>query len=241
MVLKTVGTSPSPLSLTEIANSCAINKTATQRFLNTLTSLGYVQRIDKKYTIGSRTITLCASSLNNFGLKNMAAVYLDEFSVKYNVTVNLEILEDDKLIILYRREIDRFLKYDLTVGSKLPINCSSGGKILLAYLPEGELHILLASLELPKLTPHSITSKETLINEIQTAHNRGYGSTKEELALGHTAFAAAIFNSRNQAVAAIGFSMQAIEAPREQMLTDLLGIAESLSRNLGYTENYPRV
>ena len=165
MVLAKVGASSAPSTLTQIADSCGLNRTATQRFLYTLTELGYLQRFDKKYSAGTRAITLCVNSLNNFSLRNIAKPYLDEFSLKYNVTINLQILDNDQVILIYRREIDRFLKYDLEVGSRLPVHCTAGGKIMLAYLPDDKLRQLLGNINYISLTPNTITSQKRLFEE----------------------------------------------------------------------------
>lgn len=239
MVLAHIGASSVPLNLTEIADSCGLNKTATQRFLFTLTSLGYVRRIGKRYSIASRTITLAVNSLNNFTLKNLAVVYIDELSAKYNLTFNLQTLAENQIIILYRRGVNQFLNYDLAIGSTLPVYCTAGGKILLAYLPDDKLQLIIDKIEFKFITENTINSKKRLLQEIKISREKGYSSTEEELAIGHYSLSAAIFDDTNSAIAAITCSSRELKALNETLLTELLSTAETLSRNLNYRGKYP--
>ena len=140
-ILELVAGSPQPVTLTEIANQAQLTKTTSQRFLNTLCSLGYLRRGDNKsYVLSTRVLSLSYSFLNTSSLVRMAKPYLDELSSELGKTVNLAVLEDVHTLFLYRKEVRRFIKYDLGPGSKLPCYAGSLGKVLLAGLTNKELN-----------------------------------------------------------------------------------------------------
>ena len=72
-VLEVFGESPRPLTLTEVANLTSLAKSTTQRFLDTLLTLGYLNREkDKRYTLSTRIISLAFHYLNTSDLVSLA-------------------------------------------------------------------------------------------------------------------------------------------------------------------------
>ena len=59
------------------------------------------------------------------------------------------------------------------VGRRVPANCTSGGKMLLALLPAAELAGRLPH-PLPRVTRKSVTSRARLLREIAAARASGY-------------------------------------------------------------------
>ena len=96
----------------------------------------------------------------------MAKPYLDELSSELGKTVNLAVLEDVHTLFLYRKEVRRFMKYDLGPGSKLPCYAGALGKVLLAGLSHEELNKRIDKIEFNPITPKTISSKKKLREEI---------------------------------------------------------------------------
>ena len=125
-LLEMLGQSERPLTLSEIANLCEINKTATQRFLNTLCSLNYIRRDEnKRYSLTARILSVGFNYLNRSNLRMVSNPHIDDLSAELNKTMNLVILEGVETLHLYRCEKAKYLKYDLYVGSRLPTYCTS--------------------------------------------------------------------------------------------------------------------
>ena len=103
-------------------------------------------------------------------MRNMASRYLDELSSKLNQTVNFAVLDSLDALIIYRKEVRAFLKYDLHAGSKLPAYCTSLGKILLAGLNDDDLIKKISEMKLQRITPRTITSKKALFKDIVKAY-----------------------------------------------------------------------
>ena len=209
-ILELFGEHSRPLTLTEIANLSNLNKTTTQRFLHTLCTLGYVIREEnKRYSLGTRIIALGFDFLNSSNLAMIARPYLDELSSELDKTVNMAVLDDINIIFLYRKEVRRFLKYDLHAGSKLPAYCTASGKILLAGLSDEELGTRINRMELHQVTPRTITSKEELRKEIMKTRKRGYSICDRELSMDLYSLAVPLINSGKKTVAAINISVEA--------------------------------
>jgi IclR family pca regulon transcriptional regulator len=244
-ILEIFGEASRPLTLTEIANLSNLNKTATQRFLYTLCSLGYlIRKESKRYSLGTKVLCLGFNFLNSSNLRMMAKTYLDELSYELDKIINLAVLDNLDILFLYRKEVRKFLKYDLHAGSKLPAYCTASGKILLAGLSNEELRKLISKMELHQVTPETITSKESLWEEIIKTRKRGYSICDRELSMDLYSIAVPLINAESKIVASINVSMDAKDKESlgiEKIITKLTNSGEQISHILGYQGPYPQL
>jgi len=242
-ILQVFGESSRPLTLTEVANACKLNKTATQRFLYTLCSLEYLHHdSNKSYFLGTKVLSLGFSYFNASSLVKIVKPYLDELSFQFNKTVNLAALNDTEALILYRKEVAKFLKFDIGPGSKFPAYAGSLGKMLLAGLPEKELKKRINRMKLFPVTPKTITSKEMLLREIKEIRKQGYSMNHQELSMDLEGFAVALIDAKADIIGAINFSTEAERTSSEDLkviLNELMKKGEAISRSLGYAGPYP--
>jgi IclR family pca regulon transcriptional regulator len=242
-ILELVADSPQPVTLTEVANQACLTKTTSQRFLNTLCSLGYLRRgNNKSYVLNTRVLSLAYRLLNTSSLISMAKPYLDELSSELGKTVNLAVLEDVDTLFLYRRELRRFMKYDLGPGSKLPCYAGSLGKVLLAGLTREELDKRLEKIEFAPITPKTILSKKRLRGAIAETRRRGYSICDQELSLDMFSVAVPVLDKQGEVIAAINVSMDFSfkDSPNlETTIRLLMEKGKMVSTSLGYGGPYP--
>lgn len=243
-ILELCAKSSRPLTLTEIANQAQLTKTTAQRFLNTLCFLGYLRREENKsYVLAARVLSLAYSFLNMSSLITMAKPYLDELSAHLGKTANLAVLEDVHTLFLYRKEVRKFMKYDLGPGSKLPCYAGALGKALLAGLGDKELKARMNKIEFFPITPKTISSKQELRKEILSTRKRGYSICDQELSLDMYSIGAPLLDKQGQVVAAINISMEFSfkDSPNiEASINLLLEKGKMISNSLGYNGPYPQ-
>ncbi|MGA6925570.1 MAG: IclR family transcriptional regulator C-terminal domain-containing protein, partial [Desulfosarcina sp.] len=183
------------LSLSNIARMTGMNTTAAQRFTDTLLQLGFLHRNrHREFMLGPKVLDLGFAFLNGSQLKRIAETYLAEFSKKHGRTVNLAVLDGDMIVFLYRREAQRFLKYDLQAGSRLPSYCTATGKVLLAALPDPALRNTLGSMAIEALTRFTITDPEALWVDLMETRKRGYSVCDREMSLALFSLAVPVLN-----------------------------------------------
>jgi IclR family pca regulon transcriptional regulator len=243
-ILEIFGESSGPLTLTEVANLAKLNKTATQRFLHTLHSLGYLNcNGSKRYSLDVKTLTLGFNFFNSSNLRMLVKPYVDELSSELGKTVNLAVLDNHDILFLYRKEVRRFLNYDLQAGSKLPPYCTASGKILLAGLTDEELKKRIAEMELHQITSKTITSKKNLRKEIMKTRKRGYSICDRELSMDLYSIAVPLINDQRKTIAAINVSSEVKNRDRqtqEKIIVKLTQTGKLISRILGYKGSYPK-
>ena len=122
-------------------------------------------------------------------------------------------------------------------GSRLPVHCTSQGKLLLAYMPPAQRRSLLRSCDFAAYTPHSHTSLASLEGEMEQILRQGYAIENGELRIGLRSVAAPVFNVAGEAayaVCVVGMFRRVNSPELERATKLLLDAAERISFELGY-------
>ena len=67
------------------------------------------------------------------------------------------ILDGTEVVYVDRLESSQSLRLFTETGRRVPVHCTSSGKVLLAHLAEADREALLARLPLTALTPHTLS------------------------------------------------------------------------------------
>lgn len=84
-----------------------------------------------------------------------------------------------------------------------PLHASAAGKLYLASLPEAHLREWMPS-ELPRITEHTITSRDALIAELQRVREQGYAVSREEAVPGVFSLGVPVRGARGRTIASVG-------------------------------------
>ena len=231
------------LTLQNLSDLTGFNKTAVQRLTDTLLTLGFLGRNqDKKFFLEPRVMTLGLAYLNGSELRQLVKPHIESFGLRVGRTTNLAVLDGNEVLLLYRYEIQTFYKFNLHEGSRLPINGTSLGKVLLASLEPDELNKRLDGIVLERLTSHTLTDPKLFREEIALTRARGYAINDREGSLALFSVAAPLINHEGKTVAAVGISLPAEEAEGgtlTKLAGNLLTECERCSALLGYQGFYP--
>ncbi len=200
--------SESSRSLSEIAHQRQMSIGSAHRYLNTLNLLGYIKQNPetKRYALTPKVLDLGFSALRGMSLRKRILPYLLQISREYSITTACSILDGTDILYIERIRGAGLVNLDLSAGSRLPLYCTSMGKVLLAFLPEKEREAIIKKLELRPLTPHTITHKPALRRELEIIRKRGYATCRQELNLGLESIAGPVFHN-HQVEAAISFNL----------------------------------
>ena len=242
-VLQAFGPKRSRLTLTELGQATGMNKASVQRLTDTLLALGFLGRNQhKEYYLGPKVLSLGYAFLEGSQLREIARDHLRRFSEANGRTVNLCVLDDLDTVVVYRREVQSFFKFDVAAGSRLPSYATSMGKILLAALPDAELKARLKRLKLTRLTPHTITDRDVLWRELMEVRQRGWAVGDREASLALYSLAVPIINQRQRVMATINVSIFAEQMDQgliDHLRGELFKQGRTLSELMGYQGPYP--
>ncbi len=207
-LFKAVGSSPRPLAAHELAAECHLNRSTAWRLLATLEHHGLVERdpATQKYEVGYTTVRLAAAARTHEALIRRARPVLERLGEESGETVSLSISHgrEATVPIYHARPPDALVSVNW-IGRALPLHCTSGGKILLAHLPEAELQEYLG-LPLQRYTSHTITDPDTLVRELERIRETDIAVALEEYEIGLHGVSAPILNGRGQPVAFVSIA-----------------------------------
>ncbi|WP_452232490.1 IclR family transcriptional regulator [Lacinutrix sp. MEBiC02595] len=191
----------------ELAIKKGYNKSTTYRLLNTLESLGVLQKNDNdKYLLGLKLFELGNLVAIHKTLRKYSRAPLENIAREIKETVHFGVLDKNKVLYLNKTESPQGLKVSTQIGSYQKAYCTAIGKVLLAYLPENKIAAYLKAVSLDPCTENTITNRETLQKELKKIRGQEYALDMEELELGLICIAMPVFNNKNQVIASISVS-----------------------------------
>ena len=197
------------MTLTQLAARTGMDKSATQRFTHTLTTLGYLS-IDsdtKLFELTLKSLELGYHYIIANTLIQMAMPYLQHLSQMTEETVNMTFLDGEDVVIVARLISRNVLNVDTVVGSRLPAYCSAAGVAMLSKMPRKEALNILDKSERRAVTPTTVFKKDELVKKLDLSAKRGYATAFEEYIHGDLSIASPVLNHAGVPVAAVGVSV----------------------------------
>ena len=123
------------LSIGKISEITGYTKSTTQRIVNTLRDLEYINQYSRtlNYYPSIKLYELGLRVINDLPIKTIARYHLLELFNKTNETVNLGILNGNNVVYLDKLVSTSPLRVELELGVKVPIYCSALGKSIAAF------------------------------------------------------------------------------------------------------------
>jgi len=193
------------MSLREVAQACDLDKSAAQRFTHTLTRLGYLEKCpeSKRFGLGRKVLELSFNYLRANTVVEAASPVLIDLQRATGQRVNLSLLDDTSIIYAVRQLGKREYYFSSLIGRRMPVYCSSGGRMMLAHLPREEANDILKRCTLAPITPRTIHEPAKVRAKIAEAREKGYALTVEETVMGELVVAGAILDAQGRPAAAI--------------------------------------
>jgi IclR family KDG regulon transcriptional repressor len=170
----------------------------------------------------------------------IAKPFMEELALKAQETVNLAVLSGTEILYIDKVDSPRSVGVMSKIGQRNPVYCTSLGKSLLAFQKEEEQERIVAAIEFKPLTPHTITSENKFLKEMEQIRLQGYALDRREIEEDVECIAAPIRNHLGNAVAAISISgpQKKIQTPREKRYIGwVTEAAEQISSRLGFKKN----
>jgi IclR family pca regulon transcriptional regulator len=241
-VLSLFSSDSAELTLTEISRSADLNMTTSLRIASTLESAGYLHRDPdtKRYRPSLKVLQLGFSALRSMDLRQTARPHLERLSRETGETVSHAVLDGLEIVYVDRIRNRQIVGVILGMGSRLPAQCTSMGKAMLAYLPEDQLKARLNGAVLEACTGNTIVEIDSLQADLAKVRRRGYAVNNQELAIGLRAVAAPIWGEHGEVVAAINISGSTERISRSRLRQELAPLlvetAAEISQTLGHME-----
>ena len=231
--------------IADIVTASGIPMPTVYRVVMTLASEGYLEHLPSgDYRPGVRVLTLGSASLRSLDLVELATPGLRDLAASTGETVNLCVLNDDRVLYLVRIRNSDLVTANIQVGSTLPAVHTSIGKLLLAYLDQADLQARITAKSFGRgYGPNAKESLDELRSELPAIKAQGWATQDEELAFGLRSVAAPVRNADGQVIAGANIAVQARDWSAQRVVRELrpqiAQACHSISGLLGYSGDQP--
>lgn len=193
------------LGITEIAQRTGLDKSAAQRFSNTLHQLGMLEKdpVTRRYRPGRRLMEFAFIYMRHSALGAAAMPRLIEAGRHHHTTVNLAECDDLDMIYTVRIPNEK-AAYPATVpGRRVPTFCTASGLAALSRMSPREAADIVARSDRIKHLPATIIDPPAIMKAIARVRRDGFAVTQGQLMHREIAVAAPIVNAQGRPVGAV--------------------------------------
>jgi DNA-binding IclR family transcriptional regulator len=242
-LLEFFSTSRNEWGVTELASKVGLHKSQVSHILRTFEHHGFIQRNNDHFELGQAFKTYASLIKNGPSLAIVARPIMEKLSKHTQGTVLLKVREGWESITIVRVESQHFLRLSYPLGLRLPLNVSSSGKVLLAYMSQEEREQFYQGNYFQRFTEKTKTKAADLEKDIALVRRRGYAVTDEEHLLGARGVAAPVFGHNGQVDATLGVGLPTVLLPSKKiggMGLTVRRAAIEISEALGYQPSNER-
>ena len=170
------------IRLSEATRYLGVAPSTAHRLLAMLTYRGFVRQdpVSRAYLPGPALTGVAFAIFSRIDVQRSAAAIMRGLSEELRETVHVGMLDGASVRFIAAVEGPAAVRVASRLGRTMPAHCTSTGKVMLAQLPELELHQLFPHEELDRITAHSIGSRSELQAQLSRIRERGYAINREE-------------------------------------------------------------
>jgi IclR family transcriptional regulator, acetate operon repressor len=197
-----------PLSVTELAATCAYPVPTVHRLVAQLEQRRLVKRAfgSRKVLVGPALVQLGTAAAHAAMSSDPTHRILVSLSENLGEPCHLGVRSGDEITYVDSARSRRSSGLHFEQGRRAPMHCTSIGKIYLAELSDAELDAWLAHADLQKLAPATIASRPKLKAVVKEVRKKGWATSNEEFAPGVVGCAVAVRLPDGRLLAGLGVS-----------------------------------
>lgn len=180
------------LRVSELAELLGASKGSVHRYLKTLYECGYATKSDGEYQLSLRFLDYGIYRQRRNELYQIARPKVDDLARDVDERAWCHVEERGQDVFVHGAVGQHVVATDARVGRHVPLHTTSGGKAILAELPDSRVEEIVSQHGLSERTDRTISSRERLFDELEEIREQGYALNFEESIDGLHAVGAAI-------------------------------------------------
>jgi DNA-binding IclR family transcriptional regulator len=230
-----------PMSVAEIVAALRIPKSTAYELMRTLADSGYVERMGRQGNmfLGRKLFELGMQYRAKIDLLEEGAAVTEGLRDATGETVQFSVLDNSMMLVLMKEEGNQSLRIVSRVGSRIPVNWSAAGRLLVSDLDDAALRRLLQETVCQSPAGRAVTDVEALVQQIRRFRQQGYAIEINESNEHAGCVAAPVIDARGRCVAALSIvapEQRLGRADRDKLIAEVRAAAARLSRRLGAPE-----
>jgi IclR family transcriptional regulator, pca regulon regulatory protein len=222
----------------EMAGLTGMTRTATRRYLLTLTHLGYLASDGKLFWLTPRVLHLSQAYLASSRLVRVAQPFVQRVAQGTGENAFLSVAEGDSVVYVAQQRSftsQRPQNIGYMLGMLVSAHVTAAGLMLLASRPADWIDHWLASVQLKTLTAHSQTDPDKLRLQLRQIQQQDFAVSEQQLELNFRGIAVPVRNLSGEVIAALSVTMYLGSETTAQASERVLGVlkeAAGAMRNL---------
>jgi IclR family transcriptional regulator, acetate operon repressor len=203
-----------PLTVSELVVLLDVPKPTMHRIVRQLDNEGLLLREphSRGFGPGPRLCNFAINVVQTAMRSSPRRAVLERLSQRTGETCNFGMISGNAAVYLDRIEAAWPFGLKFEAGSRVPLHCTSMGKLMLAHQPKRRRDYLLNGSMLHPYTENTITDPVALEEQLTEIRKRGYSVDNQEFLAGVICLAVPVHDNRGQVCAAL-----AISAPNARM------------------------
>ena len=239
-LLQALSRAEKPLTLMELTECSGYPKSTVFGLLTTMRAYDVItQTPEGKYALGLRLFEYGRQVERKWDISRVARPYMEHLSQRTGASVMLSICEGGSVITLDQVEARDKLRIVSDAGARLPIYCTSQGKVFLAHMPRAQAEKLLRRQSMTQFTPHTITDVSVLLQEVDACRTNGFAIENGEYKIGLRSISAPVYTvdrTVRYTVGVIGMFRSTHSDEFRSAVEQVCATAATISAALGYRE-----
>ena len=214
----------SRLNASEVAQRCGITRTAARRYLLTLQHLGFISGDGRLYWLTPRVLRLGQAYLESARLPRVVQPYLQRVTGGTQENAYVSVLDGNDIVFIARNGSNRAMNIGYVLGARVKAEVTAAGLLLLSMRDPQWQQDWLATHQLSTFTPHTIDSKERLLQEMARVRSQGWALSEQQLDLNYRGIAVPLRDRHGQVQAALSVTMPMGHESAEEAVRRVLAV-----------------
>ena len=236
-VLEALASHSEGYTLSELSRVIDTPKSTVHIIIKHLLESGHISLHEdtKRFSKGPALVRLAFRIANGIKVQQLAIPFLEQLSRETTQDVYLATRSGTQVIYVSKVEGTHSLRLNIGLGIPKLMHCTASGKVFLAWDTDNLLDQVVQSHGLPPVTHKTITSRDTLEEELGRIRDLGYSITNEEGLKGVYGIAVPIWNHEQRVEAAVHISCfkELVLGKEERLINACVATAKSISEVLG--------
>jgi len=230
------------LGAPELSKRLKIPRTTVFRLLQTLESLGFLERADKdrNYRLGVAVLRLGFEYLSSLELTDLGLPIIETLRTSTGLTSHILIRDGRDVVFVAKAQSQEpiFSSVKVNVGTRLPAHATTHGHVLMGDLSLDELRALYPEPVLERFTRLTPETVEALYDMVRADAERGYAISQSSFERGISVVTAPVRNDTGRIVAVITTTIPRPEIDATLLETGLVDKVRHAAAELSSRLNY---